>query len=79
MKLQVQQSSLVVNLSNEIEGKVYVEGKTLEDLANRLRAYVDEVGMGARDMSSRFGDVTQGGRNVARITYNGTVVTHLGS
>ncbi|HEY0257699.1 MAG TPA: hypothetical protein VGC39_09675 [Candidatus Methylacidiphilales bacterium] len=79
MALQVQQKSLAVNLSNEIEGHGLRRGQNLEEVVIRLRALVNEINVGARDMHGRFAEVIQGGRTVARITYNGTVLSHLGS
>lgn len=66
---------LVINLSNDIEGKVYAEGKTLEELSKRLREYSDEVGMGASKMVRGFGEVRQVGTRVlvAQISYNGRI------
>lgn len=66
---------LAINLSNDIEGKVYVEGETLEELSKRLREYSDEVAIGASKMARGFGEVRQVGSRtlVARISYNGRI------
>jgi hypothetical protein len=55
------------------EGKKTVEVATLQDAATTCREYIDRHDLGAGNWTG--GKVTQNGKHVADVYYNGRVVT----
>jgi hypothetical protein len=67
-----------VNL-NSTAGRVSVEVASLREASRALWAHVDGEGLGASDMLKGFGNVTENGKVLARVTYNGRVWNADGS